>query len=114
MIVFHSSKKGDLMSLSSLVKELLSDPMWGGATETVNDDYLTSPEKETSEMWTGTTTFMTSTSSGSSSDIPLPKTTIVDRDDFVSSKPYDGDKPPTSIYADSTIFERKADGVWCR
>jgi len=74
----------------------------GGATETVNDDFISSPEKETSEMWTGTTTFMTSTSSGSSSDVPLPETTIVDRDDFVSSKPYDGDKPLMAFGAVAT------------
>ncbi|MFM7986414.1 MAG: hypothetical protein ACKPKO_44590, partial [Candidatus Fonsibacter sp.] len=59
----------------------------GGGIETVSDDYLSSLEKETSESWT------TSTASGSySSDSVMPKTSIIDRDDFVSSRPWDGEK----------------------
>ncbi|MFM7985100.1 MAG: hypothetical protein ACKPKO_37860, partial [Candidatus Fonsibacter sp.] len=38
----------------------------GGGIETVDDDYLSSPEKETSESWTGTTTFLTTSGSSGS------------------------------------------------
>ncbi|MFM7990403.1 MAG: hypothetical protein ACKPKO_64910, partial [Candidatus Fonsibacter sp.] len=75
---------------------------------------MSSLEKETSEYWTGNTTFLTSTSSGSySSDSVMPKTTIVDRDDFASSRPWDGDKPLVSRYAGSPNFIRRGDGIWC-
>ncbi|MFM7988461.1 MAG: hypothetical protein ACKPKO_55030, partial [Candidatus Fonsibacter sp.] len=31
----------------------------GGEIETISDDYLSSPERETTEPWTGTSTFLT-------------------------------------------------------
>ena len=99
---------------SLLDSVLLLSRSWGGGIETVNDDYLSSPEQETLESWTGTTTFLTSTASGSSSDLILLETTIVGGDDFASSRPWDGEKPPTSIYAYSSIFIRRDDGIWCR
>ena len=61
----------------------------------------------------GTTTFLTSTSTGSgdSSDVPVRVVDKVDEGDMMSSRPWDGDLPPRSIYADSS-FIRRDDGVW--
>ncbi|MFM7982243.1 MAG: hypothetical protein ACKPKO_23280, partial [Candidatus Fonsibacter sp.] len=44
----------------------------------------------------------------------MPKAITLGRDDFVSSRPWDGDKPPVSIYVDSTTFIRRDDGMWRR
>ena len=34
--------------------------------------------------------------------------------DIFSSKPWDGDEPPTSIYADDTALVRRENGIWCK
>ena len=34
--------------------------------------------------------------------------------DMVSSRPWDGDTPYISIYADSSSFVRRDDGIWCK
>ncbi|MFM7977988.1 MAG: hypothetical protein ACKPKO_01620, partial [Candidatus Fonsibacter sp.] len=66
--------------------------------------------------WTGTTTFLTTSGSrgSSSSDSVMPETIVIDRDDFTSSRPWDGEKPPLSRFADSPTFVRRDDGIWCR
>jgi hypothetical protein len=62
----------------------------------------------------GTTTFLTSTSTGSgdSIDVPVRVADKVAEGDMMSSRPWDGDLPPRSIYADSS-FLWGDDGVWC-
>ena len=63
----------------------------------------------------GTTTFLvrTSTGSTSASDVPLHIDREVQDDDITSTRPWDGDHPPRSIYADS-VFVRRDDGIWCK
>ncbi|MFM7985839.1 MAG: hypothetical protein ACKPKO_41645, partial [Candidatus Fonsibacter sp.] len=42
------------------------------------------------------------------------ETTVIDRDDFTSSRSWDGEKPPLSRFLDSPTFVRRDDGIWCR
>ena len=63
----------------------------------------------------GATSVLTSTSvgSGDSSDVPVRVADKAEVGDMTSSRPWDGDLPPRSIYADSS-FIRRDDGVWCK
>ena len=63
----------------------------------------------------GTTTFLTRTSSGSivPPDVPMHIVKENRDDDITSTRPWDGDHPPRSIYADS-VFIRRGDGIWCK
>ena len=62
----------------------------------------------------GTTTFLVRTSAGSTvtPDVPMHIVEEIRDDDITSTRPWDGDHPPRSIYADS-VFVRREDGIWC-
>ena len=63
----------------------------------------------------GTTTFLVRTSIGSTStpDVPMHIVDEIRGEDIMSTRPWDGDCPPRSIYADS-VFVRRDDGIWCK
>ena len=64
----------------------------------------------------GTQPFITSTSVASADVLehPILPCKGTTHGDTMSSTPWDGDSPPTSIYADSTTFIRRDDGIWCK
>ncbi|MFM7985555.1 MAG: hypothetical protein ACKPKO_40205, partial [Candidatus Fonsibacter sp.] len=70
------------------------------------DAYIVAGDRQSENMWVGTTTFLTSTSSGSSSvrsstEVERP---IVGEEELVSSRPWNGERPPTSFYVGSSLF----------
>ena len=59
--------------------------------------------------------FFARTSSGSvaPSDMPVHIVEETRGDDITFTRPWGGDYPPRSIYADS-VFVRRDDGIWCK
>jgi hypothetical protein len=86
-----------------------------GRTQTISDDWRDATSESDDSSWTGTTTLLTRTSSGSTtpSDVPVHIVEVTRGDDIMSTRPWDGDHPPRSIYADS-VFVRRDDGLWCK
>ena len=86
-----------------------------GRTLSVTDDWRSVPHDDDSSPWMGITTFLTSTSVGSSdsSDVPVRVAGKAEVGDMTPSRPWNGDLPPRYIYADSS-FIRRDDGVWCK
>ena len=86
-----------------------------GRRHTISDDWREATSRGDDSLWMGTTTFVIRTSSGSTSpsDMPVHIVEEIRGDDSTSTRPWDGDYPPRSIYADS-VFVRRDDGIWCK
>ena len=86
-----------------------------GQTATISDDWRDAMSVSEDSSWMGTTTFLVRTSTGSTvtPDVPMHIVEEIRDDDITSTRPWDGDHPPRSIYADS-VFVRRDDGIWCK
>ena len=89
-----------------------------GEIDNVTDDWSTAALMEEADTWTGTTTFLT-VDGPVWPDTEGPSETVLDKvraqiADMASSRPWDGDEPPMSIYVDLGYFVRRSDGIWCR
>ena len=77
-----------------------------GRTQTISDDWRDATSESDESSWMGTATFLSRTSSASitPSDVPMHIVEETRGDDITSTRPWDGDHPPRSIYADSVLF----------
>ena len=89
-----------------------------GEIDNITDDWNTAALLEETESWRGTTTFLTIDApvwpEAESLPEAVPERVKAQIADVASSRPWDGDEPPMSIYVDPASFVRRADGFWCR
>ena len=84
-----------------------------GHTLTITDDWQSASVDSDRSPWMGTTTVLVSTSarSADSIDVPVRVADNIDEGDMMFSRPWDGNLPARSIFADSS-FIRHDDGIW--
>ena len=74
-----------------------------GRTLAVTDDWRHVSHDDDSSPWMGTATLLVSTLAGSadSKDVPVRVADNMLGGDMTSTRPWDGDQPPRSVFADS-------------
>ena len=90
-----------------------------GHVDTITDEWKSGVPDEEQCSWTGTTTFLTvdlppHLESEVQSEGETPEHARQRLVDMSSSRPWDGDETPMSIYDDPASFVRRDGGVWCR